>query len=73
MQALHEYEVYRRFSDQPLFPWQSGGKFENLEFRSCQFQNCRISITTDPRRRCRVRNVRLVDCQVTACAVRYAP
>ncbi len=50
--------------------YDRGGRiFENLEFRHCRFESCALSITTNPRRRSIVRNVRLIQCEQEGCAI----
>jgi hypothetical protein len=62
----------RVFHDQEFhsfFDRNSGKTFINLEFRNCNFVSCRISSTRDHRRRSKVRNVRIVDCEERGCVL----
>ena len=47
----------------------SGKTFADLEFIRCHFIGCAISITRNPRRRSKVRNVRFINCEQHGCAL----
>ncbi len=48
---------------------RGGHTYANLEFRRCRFVSCAISLTSKPERRSTVRNVRLVQCEQSGCAM----
>jgi hypothetical protein len=57
MIKFFENEVFENYYDS-----NSGREFCDLEFRSCSFRGCDLSITSDPQLRSTVRRVKLYDC-----------
>lgn len=57
---VFENQKFDRFYDR-----NSGAVFCDLEFRRCEFANCSVSLTYDPRLRSTVRNVRMVRCSAS--------
>lgn len=63
-------QTFESWQDRPsLLPWQRGRFFEDLEFLECVFDRCLISVTADPRRRSRARNLRFVNCSAKAVTI----
>jgi hypothetical protein len=56
------HTVFRNRTFRSLYESESGGLFHDLVFEDCEFVNCRLSVTQDPRTRSTVRNVRLSNC-----------
>lgn len=62
------------FEKQLFESWydRGGHLYENVEFRRCQFVSSCVSVVRDPQRRSTVRKCRLVNCEVTGCALETA-
>ncbi|MFC1878302.1 hypothetical protein ACFLZW_00165 [Chloroflexota bacterium] len=67
MTKIFQDQEVHRFLDR-----NSGRVYSDLEFHNCRFIGSAISVTRKPMRRSTVRNVRLVDCEVTGCSVNTA-
>src|SRR5580704_18873513 len=66
MQIFHN-RTFKSFDDR-----ESAAVFSDIEFRECHFDNCAISMTHEPALRSTVRNISLIDCEVSACWIRAA-
>ena len=51
------------------FDRNSGALFNDVQFESCVFDNCAISLTKDCSLRSTVRNVRLLNCEAKSCGI----
>jgi len=47
----------------------SGAVLGDAEFHNCYFEGCALSITDDPKKRCIIRNVKLVNCSQRGCSI----
>jgi hypothetical protein len=64
MTKIFEDMEFHGFSDR-----NSRKTFYDLEFRRCHFWSSAVSITRDPHKRSIVRNVKLIKCEETGCAL----
>lgn len=67
MTTVFQDQTFSKFFDQ-----DSNRTFADLEFRNCQFVNCHVSVTKNPRRRSMVRDVRLIGCETRQCGIEAA-
>jgi hypothetical protein len=64
---VFENETFRRIYDQ-----NSSAVFSDLEFHKCHFQSGAISIALDPKLRSTLRNIKVINCQVTSGSIQCA-
>jgi hypothetical protein len=64
--------VFEKKTLKSLYDQESGAVFADMEFRSCDFESCVLSMAGRPARRSTVRNVRLLQCSQRGCRANCA-
>jgi hypothetical protein len=64
--------VFENKTLKSLYDQESGAVFADMEFRSCDFESCVLSMAGRPARRSTVRNVRLLHCSQRGCRANCA-
>ncbi len=62
-------QIYRDQQFEDFTDRDSGAVLGDVEFHNCYFEGCALSITDDPKKRCIIRNVKLVNCSQRGCSI----
>lgn len=64
--------TFQSYSDFPRWFARSGNEFASAHLEKCYFEHCYLSLTANPSKRTRVRDVRLTGCRQLSCVVNTA-